>query len=109
MNPRYGTANFYPTVINTIQQYESEPVAIRCDNCLARVNDVAQAFTFSPHLGILHIQCFNHMINLVFMHVLAEAAVRRRMDMFGELIADLRTEGAFAVLGRKCLGLVRTR
>jgi hypothetical protein len=42
------------------------------------------------------------MINLVFMHALAEPAVGRRMDMLGKRIADLRANAAVAAIGRKC-------
>jgi hypothetical protein len=78
-------------MIRQIQGHGLELVAIRYDNCPAQINRVWQSFAFVSYLAICHIPYLNHIVNLVFVHVLEYPAVTRRLKVLGEVIRDLRS------------------
>jgi hypothetical protein len=48
------------------------------------------------------------MVNLVFVHVLGHPAVAQRVQVFDEMIRDLRSPQGVGILGRKCPTVVKT-
>jgi hypothetical protein len=94
---QYG--QFYREIIEATMKQDIEIVAIICDNCPAQVNGLAQAVVFFPSLGIRQVPYFNHMVNLVFTHVLSESIVTARMTILNNVIADLCTDKGVEVLG----------
>jgi hypothetical protein len=103
----YG--QFFQSVITEIQARNLEIVAVICDNCAAQVNGVAQALAFLPTLGITHMPCLNHMVNLVFVSALSNSNVMPRLTVVNEFIADLQSSDSISILGSKCPRLIQTR
>jgi hypothetical protein len=100
---------FFRNAIKELQHYHIELVAIVCDNCPAQLNGVAQALAFCPELSIVHVPCFNHMINLVFTHILTYPPVSHRIEILNEIVSCLLTDTGRQVLGKKCPMLIKTR
>jgi hypothetical protein len=100
---------FFRNAIAELTTRGVEVVAVVCDNCPAQLNGVAQALLFFPDLGILHIPCFNHMVNLVFTHILELSTVADRIEILRAIIAEMLTDDGKTLLGRKCPNLVPTR
>jgi hypothetical protein len=100
---------FFLNMIDELVRREVEVVTIVCEDCPAQVNRVTQALTFRSHLGIVHIQCFCHMINLVFSHLLNDEDVAPRMTILRDITSHLRSDHSRQVLMHKCPTLLQTR
>jgi hypothetical protein len=111
-NLNFNSENYeqvFRELISQCERSQIDVVSIICDNCPAQVNGVTQALAFYPHLGILHIPCLNHMVNLVFTHAVETHLVASRINLLTEFIQDLRSPIGMDILHRKCPSLVRTR
>jgi hypothetical protein len=106
---RNGDEEFFKEMITQIQEHHLELVAIVCDNDPVQVSGVWQSLAFVPHLAICHISCLNCIVNLVFVHVLEQPAVARRVKVVDEVIRDLRSSQGIVILGRRCPTVVMTR
>jgi hypothetical protein len=82
---------FFKKQIADIRDHGIELVAIICDNCPAQLDGVVDSLAFFDNLGITHIPCFNHMVNLVFTHALKHPPVARLLETINDIIADLQT------------------
>jgi hypothetical protein len=99
----------YCELIQQIRQYNIELVSMICGNCPAQINGVTQAFVHHPDLATLHIPCLNHMVNLIFTHVLTAEILSEGMALLNKFIRDLRSQAEEHILQRKCPRLARTR
>jgi hypothetical protein len=72
---QYGA--FFREMIQPTQNHNPELIAVICDKCLAQVNGLLQSLTLSLQLGICDVPCLNHIVQLVFTHILEEPAVVR--------------------------------
>jgi hypothetical protein len=87
----------------------SEIVAIISHNCPAQVNGASQSLLFFPDLGIHHVPCFNHMVQLVFTHAVFSASVALIIAMANDVITDLQTPDGITIMCPRCPTLVTTR